>query len=385
MAHGVLHQRLHREHGHDRGQHLGRDAHPHVEPVAEARLLEPQVLLDVVQLVGQRHVGAVAAERVAGELGELGQQLARLLGLRVDRVRDRGERVVDEVRRDLRPQRPQLGLRQPLLLRGQERQLDLRADQRRDLASPPACPPAAAAARCRRTPRAARSARPARPAARPPCARTGSGPCTTATRSESGSQSRPSPAGSAVGGEHLAARVDHHARRLRERVQVPDRLARRLARQPAAQVRERRRRRVQRGAHALLAGREHPPRRRQPAHRQRRSGEHDAEQHPEQDVHPASISPLGTVARRSAPGGPAGDAGIEQAADADGAGDLAPHAADERGRRRVRTTSRRPSREAHRRLVRRRAVAFHVIRRPPPRRLTRRARGRAGRCALGAV
>ena len=39
VAHGVLHQRLHREHGHDRGQHLGRDAHPHVQPVPEARLL----------------------------------------------------------------------------------------------------------------------------------------------------------------------------------------------------------------------------------------------------------------------------------------------------------------------------------------------------------
>ena len=49
------------------------------QALAEARLLEPQVLLDVVQLVGERHVGAVAAERVAGELGELGQQLARLL------------------------------------------------------------------------------------------------------------------------------------------------------------------------------------------------------------------------------------------------------------------------------------------------------------------
>ena len=65
-------------------QHLGVDLHAHLQPVAEARLLEPQVLLDVVQLVGQRHVGAVAAERVADELGELGQQLARLLRPRVD-------------------------------------------------------------------------------------------------------------------------------------------------------------------------------------------------------------------------------------------------------------------------------------------------------------
>ena len=139
-------------------------------------------------------------------------------------------------------------------------------------------------------------------AARPPCARTGSGPRSTATRSESGSHSRVR-RGQPVGGEHLAAVVDQHARGLRQRVQVPDRLARRLAREPAAQVRERRRRGVQRGAHALLAGREHPPRRRQPADRQRRGGEHDAEQHAEQDVHPPSIRPAHDTGagRRSAP------------------------------------------------------------------------------------
>jgi hypothetical protein len=111
VAHRVLDERLQREHRHDRGQHLGRDVDAHLEAVAEARPFEPQVLLDVVQLVGQRHVGAVAAERVAGELGELGQQLTRLVGARVDRVRHGGERVVDEVRRDLRAQRAELGVR----------------------------------------------------------------------------------------------------------------------------------------------------------------------------------------------------------------------------------------------------------------------------------
>ena len=82
MAHRVLDQRLQRQHRHDGLKHLGRDLEPHVEPIAEARTLEAQVLLDVVQLVGERHVGALAAERVARELGELGQQLARLLRAR---------------------------------------------------------------------------------------------------------------------------------------------------------------------------------------------------------------------------------------------------------------------------------------------------------------
>ena len=40
------------------------------------------------------------------------QQLAGPLGVRPDERRDRGERVVDEVRRDLGPQRPHLGLHQ---------------------------------------------------------------------------------------------------------------------------------------------------------------------------------------------------------------------------------------------------------------------------------
>jgi hypothetical protein len=86
-----------------------------------------------VELVGERDVGALAAERVARELGELGQQLARLLGLGVDVAGDRGERVVDEVRRDLRAQRAQLGAREPLALLLELLELELRADEARRL------------------------------------------------------------------------------------------------------------------------------------------------------------------------------------------------------------------------------------------------------------
>ena len=52
MAHRVLHQRLEREHRQHGLQHLGVDLHAHRQPVPEARLLEPQVLLHVAQLVG---------------------------------------------------------------------------------------------------------------------------------------------------------------------------------------------------------------------------------------------------------------------------------------------------------------------------------------------
>ena len=123
-------ERLERQHGHDRVQHLRVDLHAHAQPLAEARLLEPQVLLDVLQLVGQRHVRPLARERVADELGELDQQLARLLRARVDERGDGGERVVDEVRRDLRAQRPQLGAGEPLALRLDLGQLDHRRDER---------------------------------------------------------------------------------------------------------------------------------------------------------------------------------------------------------------------------------------------------------------
>jgi hypothetical protein len=105
--------------------------------VAEARLLEPQILLHVLQLVGERDVGPLAREGVADEVGELGQQLARLLRARVDERRDGGQRVVDEVRRDLGAQRAQLGDRQPLALRVELRQLDHGRDERRRLPDDP--------------------------------------------------------------------------------------------------------------------------------------------------------------------------------------------------------------------------------------------------------
>ena len=87
------------------------------QPLAEAGLLEDEVALGVAQLVGQRGVLTAAAQRVAGEVGELEQQLAGPVGVGAHERRDGGERVVDEVRADLRPQRPQLGLHQPGALR----------------------------------------------------------------------------------------------------------------------------------------------------------------------------------------------------------------------------------------------------------------------------
>ena len=47
VAHRVLHQRLERQHGDDGLEHLGGHLDAHLEPIAEAGALEPQVLLHV--------------------------------------------------------------------------------------------------------------------------------------------------------------------------------------------------------------------------------------------------------------------------------------------------------------------------------------------------
>ena len=77
------------------------------------------------QLLGQRRELAVPAERVAGEVGELQQQVAGPLGVGAHEGRDGGQRVVDEVRADLRPQGAHLGLDQPGARRVQLGQLEL--------------------------------------------------------------------------------------------------------------------------------------------------------------------------------------------------------------------------------------------------------------------
>ena len=113
VLHGVLDERLQAQVRHGDGQHLRRHAEHHLQPVAEARLLEQQVAVDRPQLLGQRRVLAVRAARVAGEVGEVEQQLAGPLRVGAHERRDGGERVEDEVRADLRPQRPHLRLGEP--------------------------------------------------------------------------------------------------------------------------------------------------------------------------------------------------------------------------------------------------------------------------------
>ncbi len=112
MADRVLDQRLHRHRRDDRVSGLRWNVDADAQAAAKAGLLEPQIALDVRDLLAEGHVWASVAEQVARELGEVDQQLPRLLGASVDVAGHGSQGVVDEVRRDLRAQRSQLGLSQ---------------------------------------------------------------------------------------------------------------------------------------------------------------------------------------------------------------------------------------------------------------------------------
>ena len=128
VPHGVLDERLDREERHDRREHLGGDLQRHLQPVAEPGALEAQVAVDRAQLLGHGREVAVPAERVAREVGELEHELAGLRGVGVDERRDRVERVVDEVRADLRAERAHLGLGERGARGVELAELDLRGD-----------------------------------------------------------------------------------------------------------------------------------------------------------------------------------------------------------------------------------------------------------------
>ena len=299
VADGVLDERLQRQHRHDRVQHLGVDLDAHAQPLAEARLLEPQVLLHVLQLVGERHVRALAGERVADELGELDQQLARLLRPRVDEGGDGGERVVDEVRRDLRAQRPQLGAGEPLALRLELGQLDHRRDERgrlghdarllqpqpsrplveRDERADP-CPAHGERRDDRRAQRAARRRRRRAAARRARAPRAARGRARRARRRR--------------GGGRRPRRRTRAARRRRRARRRPRRSARAAARPPSsrsrrvsplAQVGQDRGRGVHRALHRRAARIEHARRPDQPPAGRQRRGQHHPQHDPQGDVH----------------------------------------------------------------------------------------------------
>ena len=105
----VLDERLHEKRRHHHLVGRGADAAVDHEVVAEARLLELEVRLDVPHLIGERDELRRLAQRGAAVLRKRRDQMPRLVRLRADKRRDRVERVEQEVRLDLRLQRGELG------------------------------------------------------------------------------------------------------------------------------------------------------------------------------------------------------------------------------------------------------------------------------------
>src|SRR5579859_8198647 len=101
MADRVLDQRLDRKGRNDGRAGAQRDVEVDMQPVPKAGSLETEVALDVFKLLGQGHVGAPVSKQVAGELGEVDQQLARLVWACMDVPGHGCERVIDEVGADL--------------------------------------------------------------------------------------------------------------------------------------------------------------------------------------------------------------------------------------------------------------------------------------------
>ena len=101
VPHRVLHQGLEGEEGEYHAEHLRGDLQPHVERRAEASTLEREVAVDVAQFVGQHRVLARGAEGIAGEVGEVEDQLACAVRIGSYKRRDGAQRVVDEMRTDL--------------------------------------------------------------------------------------------------------------------------------------------------------------------------------------------------------------------------------------------------------------------------------------------
>ena len=109
----VLHQRLQQERRHRRVVQPGRDVPAHLEPVAEAGLLDLQIEPQESQLLLQRRLLPVAVEqRHPQEIGELHDHPSRRGGIVADQHGDRVEGVEEKVRLELRLQGAELGLGQ---------------------------------------------------------------------------------------------------------------------------------------------------------------------------------------------------------------------------------------------------------------------------------
>ena len=105
----VLDERLDEERRQAHRERLGRGVDLNLELRAKARLLERQVALDVLELLGERDELAWACERPAAVVRKGEDQLAGPVWVGADEAGDRVQAVEEEMRLDLRLQGLQLG------------------------------------------------------------------------------------------------------------------------------------------------------------------------------------------------------------------------------------------------------------------------------------
>ena len=113
MADGVLHERLQQEGRHGGRARAGLDAERHLESIAEASLLDRDVMIEQLQLLLQRHQRtAFPAERMTQQLAQARDHAVGLLGVLEHERRDRMQRVEEEMRLQLAGQRVEPRLHQ---------------------------------------------------------------------------------------------------------------------------------------------------------------------------------------------------------------------------------------------------------------------------------
>ena len=107
----VFHERL-QQHGRNREvKHSWFDIEPHPQALLVPHLLEGEIVVHGAQLVLEGHRLKLARlQRVAQQIGELGDGLAGPVGVLVNQPTQRVERIEDEMRIDLRLERPQFRL-----------------------------------------------------------------------------------------------------------------------------------------------------------------------------------------------------------------------------------------------------------------------------------
>ena len=122
VADAVLDERLQQQVGHERVQRVGVEVVAHGEPLAEAGLLDLQVLGQELEVVAERHLlRAAAVERHPEQVAQPHQHAVGGVHVPVHERRDAVQGVEEEVRVELSLQRLQLRFGKPRLeLRGAE-------------------------------------------------------------------------------------------------------------------------------------------------------------------------------------------------------------------------------------------------------------------------